>query len=181
MKKRWFILGIVLIFMLILGMFVYFSTAAPSKPAENVENPSSGLSEADALAGFNSDYVNYLVFAIGGWKLHNSPVYNEKPVIKVTVDGENFASEIANGVISTEKKDIDNADIEIITSKQEIINSIRSGDIKKYVQDSIAAGKTSLELKAGYSTLFSKGYLNLYKDITGKGFTGSAVRIFEQG
>lgn len=53
--------------------------------------------------------------------------------------------------------------------------------MKTYIKQSVQEGKTSFELKASYTTLFSKGYLNIYKEITGKSFTGSVIRIFGQG
>lgn len=183
-KKLWpFVLGIVFLVLVLAGMFFYFVTASPSKPraGTEVQNPIKDLTIEQAILQFNGEYIRYLVFAIGGWKLHNPPLSDETPKIKVIVDNEVFISEIVNGEIKTEKKEIENEDMIIRTTKQEIVNSIKSSDIKNYIKQSIQDGKTSLELKAGYTTLFSKGYLNLYQDITGKSFTGSVVRIFGQG
>lgn len=53
---------------------------------------------------FNESYIGYLVFAIGGWKLHNPPLSDDTPKIKVIVDEEVYVSEIINGEIKTEKK-----------------------------------------------------------------------------
>lgn len=183
MKKWPFALGFVLLILLVAGMFFYFSTTAPSSPPARSEiiNPIANLSREQAISQFNEQYIDYLVFAIGGWKLHNPPLSEETPKIKVVVEGEIFISEIANGKIKTEKKDIDNEDIIIQTTKGEIVDSILSLDMKNYIKQSVQDGRTTLQLKASYTTLFSKGYPNIYKDITGKSFTGSAVRIFERG
>lgn len=183
-KKLWpFVLGIVFLVLVLAGMFFYFVTASPNKPraGTEVQNPIKDLTIEQAILQFNGEYIRYLVFAIGGWKLHNPPLSDETPKIKVIVDNEVFISEIVNGEIKTEKKETENEDMIIRTTKQEIVNSIKSSDMKNYIKQSIQDGKTSLELKAGYTTLFSKGYLNLYQDITGKSFTGSVVRIFGQG
>ncbi len=183
-RKKWpFILGIALIFLVILMMFFYFATASPSKPrtGTEIQNPIGDLTAEEAVLQFNEEYINYLVFSIGGWKLHNPPLSDETPKIKVIVDGEIYFSEIANGQIKTERREIEDEDMIIRTTKEEIVNAIMSLDMENYIKQSIEDGKTSLELKAGYTTLFSKGYLNIYKDITGQSFTGSVVRIFAQG
>ncbi len=182
-RKRWpFILGIALILLLILIMFFYFATASPQKPraGTEIQNPIKSLTNEEAVLQFNEKYINYLIFAIGGWKLHNPPLSDETPKIKAIVDGEIYFSEIVNGEIKTERKEIENEDIIIRTTKQEIVNVIMSLNMKNYIKQSVEEGKTSLELREGYTTLFSKGYLNIYKDVTGKSFTGSVVRIFVQ-
>lgn len=183
MKKLPFIIGILLLILLIAGLFFYFATASPNAPKSGTEikNPIKDLTAEEAILQFNEEYIKYLVFSIGSWKLHNPPLSSEKPKIKVIVDDEVYFSEIVNGEIKAGKKEIENEDMIIRTTKQEVVSAIKSFDIKNYIKQSIQDGKTSLELKAGYTTLFSKGYLNIYKEITGKSFTGSVVRIFGQG
>lgn len=195
-KRKWLlILGILLLILLVGGMFFYFATASPNKPraGTEIENPIADKSEEEALLYFREEYIDYLVFAIGGWKLHNPPLSDETPKVKVIADDEVFVSEIIKGEIKTEKasefkrtgltseKEIENEDITIKTTKEEIVRSMMSSDMKNYIKSSIQEGKTNLELKASYTTLFSKGYLAIYKDITGKSFTGSVARIFAQG
>ena len=185
--KIWpFILGIILLILLVGVLFFYFATASPSSPKiENiVNNPIEGMAFQQALLGFNEDYVNYVVFAIGGWKLHNPPLSDEIPKIKVIVDDEIYISKVNEGKTTTEKKQADaeyHEDIIIKTTKNEIVNAILSLNIKEYLQNSVEQGKTSLKLQASYTDLFSKGYLGLYKEMTGKSFTGSVVRIFGEG
>lgn len=174
------ILGIILVLVVVAGLFYYLMIAPPSKPRVEVKNPVQDLSFEEAVLQFNEEYIDYLVFAIGGWKLHNPPLSSETPKIEVIVDDEVFISEIINGEIKTEKKQIEEEDIIIRTTKQEIVNSILSGDMKSYIKESVSEGKTTLELKASKTTLFVKGYLRLYKDITGESFTGSVIKIFEK-
>jgi len=182
-RKKWpFVLGIILIILVIGGLFFYFITAARSKPRAGTEiaNPIKGLTAEQAVAQFDKSYIDYLVFVIGGWKLHNPPLSKETPKIKVIVDSDVFVSEIIDGEIRTEEKDTGEEDIIIRIIKEEIVNSILSLDMEAHIKESISNGKTTLELKASYTKLFSKGYLSIYKDITGKSFTGSVVEIFGQ-
>lgn len=181
-RKMPFILGIILLILLIIGLFFYFITVAPSKPLANeIENPIQDLSQEEAVLQFNEEYIDYLIFAIGGWKLHNPPLSDDTPKIKVIVEGEVYVSEIIKGEIKTEKKEIENEDIVVKTTREEVVNLMMSSDMNDYIKQNVQEGKTIVELKASYTKLFSKGYLNIYKDVTGKSFTGSVVRIFRQG
>lgn len=182
-KKMWFIVGIVLVFILVIAMFLYFAMAVPQKPRAGTEiiNPTKGLSNEQAVLQFDKTYIDYLVFAIGGWKLHNPPLSEETPKIKIVIGSELYVSEVVDGQISTQQKDIDNEDIIITATKEEIVSIISSENMEEKVKESAQQGKTNIELKAGYTTLFSKGYLSIYKDLTGKSLTGSVIRIFGQG
>ena len=182
-KRVWFLLAIILLILLVFLMFFYFVMASPSKPRSGteIENPIGDMNLEYAISQFNESYISHVVFAIGGWKLHAPPLSEDTPKVKVIVDGEIYISEIIDMEIKTEKKETENEDIVIKTTKREIVLAILSPDVKNYIKQSVSEGKTTLELKASYTKLFSKGYLSLYKDITGKSFTGSVVRIFAQG
>ncbi len=176
-----FATAIIFLILLVGGLFLYFATASPSKPKNTIENPiSQNVSYKEAVLGFSEEYIDYLVFSIGGWKLHNPPASSETPKIKVIVDSDVYVSEIINGEIKTKRKEINNEDITIRTTREEIVNAILSSDMGNYIKQSVQEGKTVLELKADYTTLFSKGYLNIYKELTGKPFTGSVIEIFKQ-
>jgi hypothetical protein len=41
-------------------------------------------------------------------------------------------------------------------------------DMTVFMKDSVSKGRTEIELLAGKFTLASKGYLQMYKDITGE-------------
>lgn len=182
MRRIWFVLGIIFVILIVIGMFLYFAMATPQKPRTGTEilNPIEGLTKEQAILQFNKDYISYLVFAIGGWKLHNPPLSDDTPKIKIVADSDTYVSEIIQGQISTHKGDIENEDIIIRTTKEEIVDIISSDNREEKVKESVSAGRTALELKAGYTTLFSKGYLSIYKDLTGESFTGSVIRIFAQ-
>ncbi len=178
--KKWMIFGVVILVLLGIGLFLYFTLTPPSEPKTGSEiiNPIEGMSQSEAVLQFNESQIDYLVFAIGGWKLHNPPLSSETPKIKVIVNGDVFISEIKDGQIKTEKKDIDNEDIILRTTKEEIVNSILSPDMVGYIRESMEQGITTFEFKASYTTLFLKGYLPLYEDATGESLTGSVIRSF---
>ena len=183
MKKAIFIvIGIFIVLLLIAGgLFYYFFMRIPQfSEIIKIENPAQGLSAEQARIGFDESYIDYIIFAIDGWRLHNPPLSKDIPKIKVIVDSEIYVSKITDGQIVTEKKDIDKEDIIITTNKEEMVNAVLSFEIKQYIKNSVAEGKTSVELVAGYTTLFSKGYLFLYEEMTGESFTGSVIRIFRQ-
>lgn len=166
------IIGIILVILVVAGVVFYFMMAAPSEPKVVVENPIQGMSSEQAVLKFNESYIDYLIFAIGGWKLHSPLFSKDTPKIKVVVEDEIYVSEIIGGEIKTEKKQTEEEDMVLRTEKEEIVNMILASDMSGYIRQSVSEGKTSLEAKASRTILFSKGYLNIYKDITGEEFGG---------
>jgi len=171
---------IILIILVSGGLYIYFVMAAPSapKPGAEVSNPIEGMSSEQALLQFNEQYIDYLVFALGAWKLHNPPFSSDTPKIKVVLGEEVFASEIIKGEIRTRRGELGEEDIVVRTTKQEIVNAILSLDMKSYIKDSIKEGKTGIEFKASETTLFVKGYLSLYEDLTGESLGGVLSSLF---
>jgi len=170
------VLVIVFLIMILVGMFFYFALAEPSEPSKKIENPVSGITNEEALAGFNKSYIDYLIYAMGGWKLHNPPLSTNTPKIKVKVEGAIYLSEIVNGGILTRKGDGE-ADMVVTTTKQEVVNTVMSEDMENYIKESIQTGQTQIKLNAGYSELFAKGYLSIHKDLTGESLTASVVEM----
>ena len=179
----WLVLGIIFIILIVAGAYLYSVMAVPSKPkpGTEVQNPIVNLNEEETVLQFDESYIDYLVFAIGGWKLHNPPLSSKTPKIEIILDNnEIYVSEIIDGEIMTEKKQIDDEDLLILTTKDKVIDIISSGDMENAVKGAVNEGTLTLELKAGYTTLLGKGYLAIYKDLTGETFTGSVIRIFGQ-
>ena len=58
-------------------------------------------------------------------------------------------------------------DLKIIISKRESVETLLSSDIEQFMKDSVASGNTKIEIVAGNTELFSKGYLKMYKELTG--------------
>ena len=119
----------------------------------------------EAVLEFNEDYINYLLVALGINNLHKSFTF-ETPKIEIDV-GEVWSSEIIDGVPNTNKNEIENEDIKISLTKQEAVMTLLSQNIEQFMKDSVSGGRTNIEMVAGKVELFSKGYLSLYKDLTG--------------
>jgi hypothetical protein len=169
-----FVIGILLILVLLSLIFVYYTTAKPNINTSDV--PSPFLNQDLDTMVIQEQHVTFLLAKMGALDLRSSG--GENPVIEVTVDEDHFTSEVIKGNISTSKGVASNPDLRIITTREEIIKGVRSSDLKSYFRDSFSSGKSKIEKVAGYSKLFSKGYVNLYEDMTGSGFTGSVIRVF---
>lgn len=171
MKKIWFVLGILLIVLFFVLAFVYFATAKSNYKKEEIKL------NLENVTVIEQAHVKYLLNEIGAWQLHNPPISSDRPVIQVIVDNQEFYVAVERGVISISRDSMP-ADIKISTTSDEAKKVLASSNIKEAVKSSVQSGKIDLELIAGYTELFSKGYLSLYQDLTGKSFTGSVVRIF---
>jgi hypothetical protein len=138
---------------------------------QTIENLSEEVIEEviiQAELEFDQDYINYVLHAMSAWKLHNPPLSSNKPKIRVIVDEEIYNSEVDDGVISTFVGDIEDPDIAIITTKREVIQAMLVEDMTEFMKLSVAEGRTTIEMLAGQLELASKGYLQMYEDVTGE-------------
>jgi len=181
MKKKGklaLIIGILLILVLIILAFSYFIFLTNNKKQEIQINKTLIIQDKNLVLELN--HISYVLNELGFYQLHNPPLSNNKPKINLKINDDWYNSYISSGKITTQKGKIENPDLIIYTSSQEILNSIISKNIKEYIKNSVSSGKTNLELKADYSTLFSKGYLSIYQDLTDKKLTASVIEIFNQ-
>jgi hypothetical protein len=164
--------------LLIAAIFFYFVMFKPNNDgiySGGVENPASGMSDVEAAAAFNESFVFYLLYSIKAYNLHNPPLSSSAPRIEVDVGGDVFNAVVNDGAIKVARGQINGEDAVIRTSKQEAVKMIRD---KNYVVQSFRDGLSSIELAADKTTLFAKGYLNLYTEVTGKSVTGNIIRIY---
>ena len=173
--KKKFIFMIVILLIVIIGLVCYFmffnngvfgvkrsySGGTNYKP---VKNPVEGLSDEQAVAKFDEGFVSYLLYSIGAGKLHNPPFSSKTPKIVFFIDDNIFNAEIISGGIIVKMGNMNNADIMIITSKEEGVKMLRD---RNYVVKSFSDGKSSFSALADKLTLFSKGYLDIYNKLTG--------------
>ncbi len=136
--------------------------------------PSQQISMQQNIPDINKSVVgeqqiNLILYSLKAYELHNPPLSGNTPKIEFVIDGEIYGSEIVKGEIITVKGRKGEPDIRIIMSGEEFLNILKS-DSKLYFQESLKQGKTKIELLAGKTELFTKGYLSLYKEITGKNF-----------
>jgi len=130
-----------------------------------LNNPVVGLSDEEAIEEFDESFVIFLLYSIGVNELHNVPFTSNEPVIEFYIDEDAYTAVVRKGSIGAGRGVSDDEDIIIRTSKVEAIKMLRDGG---YVTRSFANGGSSIELVAGKVTLFAKGYLGLYTDLTGE-------------
>ncbi len=166
---------ILIILVILIGILFYIAFRPFDSRGEKIEliNPASGLSVEEAAKQFNESFVLYLLASIGAGELHNAPLSSEKPTIEIKVDEKNYWAEVDKGVIRVSAGKADGEDILIVTTALEAVKMMNN---KVYIEDSFKARHSGIELKAGRTTLFGKGYLRLYQKLTGESVTGSFLR-----
>lgn len=179
MKKRYLVISIILILALISIAFLYYTLAVPKYP--NSTNHTNIVPIIDENTVLSEAHINYVLTEMEFYNLHNIPLSSETPKINLKIDDDWYSSEVKEGKITTKIGEITNPDLIIYTSSKEILDSIISTKTNEYMKESVSNGNTKIELNSGYTELFSKGYLSLYKELTGKSLTGSMVKIFSQG
>lgn len=187
MNKRggWaLVFSISLLVIFVISSFVFFVTFEPdqdlvSKAIRASTNSStsslSSLSVEQIEKQFNESFVYYMLYNIKAYDLHNPPLSSNTPKIKIVIDKEVYSAVVQQKKIIVTKEEIPAVDIIITTNKKEAAKMIKN---KAYIQDSFKAGLSSVQLIADRGTLFAKGYLNLYTELTGKGITGNIVGMY---
>tara|TARA_Y100000034_G_C6806095_1_gene361937 strand:+ start:345 stop:908 length:564 start_codon:yes stop_codon:yes gene_type:complete len=116
---------------------------------------------------FDEEYINYLLVALGTGYLHKS-IIGGNPILELVLEDETWNSEIIKGFPNSALGGIDNEDLRITISKEEAVKAILSSDITQFMKNSAVAGNIQLEMVAGYTELFAKGYLDMYNALTGE-------------
>ena len=143
------------------GFSGYFSLEGSEELSE-IKNPVIGLSDEEAIFQFNKDYVLYLLVSLGVQELHNTPLSSDTPKILVRVNDEVFSAEVRKGRVSLREREIDDEDIIIWTSREEVVKMLRD---KNYIESSFVSGKSGFQLSSGKAELIAKGYLSLYNNL----------------
>lgn len=120
----------------------------------------------EAVIEFNEDYINYILVALGVGYLHKSPLF-ENPLVEFDLGGDIWNSEIIEGMPDSKRGGTDNEDLKISINKEEAVEAILSDNIEEFMKESVKNGNTKIEMIAGKPELFSKGYLEMYKQLTG--------------
>lgn len=166
----------ILVVLLVLVIFLYFALfrQSSSYSGATLKNPVEGLNDSQALAAFDESFVQYLLYSIKAYNLHNVPLSSNYPRMEIDVEGEIFNANVRKGAISVTRGEIANEDVVIRTTGEEAIKMLRDRD---YVARSFSESKSVIELVADKTTLFAKGYLTMYNELTGKSITGDIIRI----
>ena len=179
MKIGWWILSVFLVLIFLVVAFLYMSLAKTKVDFTNLNgsliNPSDSLSFDETKMQFDERFVYYLLMSVKAYYLHNAPLSSDEPRIEILVGNRTYSAVVKNTEILIAERGIADPDIRIVTDLDEAAKMVKyPGQVK----ESFANGKSSIELLASKTTLFSKGYLNLYTELTGKSITGSIVRIY---
>ena len=182
-----------IILLLVIAIFIigaYLFSISKNKNSQNqsqnpsvIENPLNAIiiSNTDSQGNVNSDkvveegvkefnlsYINFIVIGLGISKLHKSSLGYGNPMIQVELGDDVWSSEIINSELITKHEGITEPDIKIKLSKEEAVKALLSKDIKQFMKDSVSSERTKVEMIAGKTELFSKGYLDLYDSLAGK-------------
>jgi len=181
-KKVFIVLGFVALVLIVLGGMFLFGFFSGGKTEIILVNPlrdivianTNEAGEVDIAAvlaqgvlEFDGNYINYLLAALGAGNLHKSLLYGN-PFIEFNLGDETWSSELVKGALNTKKQSIDNEDLIITISKQEAVQALLSPNIEQFMKDSVNNGGTQIEMIAGKTELFSKGYLDMYSQLTGE-------------
>ncbi len=175
---------LIIILIVLIAFFIFFNKNKNSNQNLNqvivIENPLKGIVLENTQNGiinqtaiinqgiinFNENYINYLLIALGVSDLHKSSMSYGNPKIEIMLDDEVWNSELGD-ILNTKRGNSDDPDLRIRMKKQDAVIALLSTDIKKYIKDSVLSGNIQIEMVAGKVELFSKGYLDMYKDLTG--------------
>ncbi len=182
MISKWFFISVIFVVAFSFIAFFYYATSTfpypkPARPAAVDEI----FSQDSSSFVLQADQITYFLNELGAYQLHNRPVSSDIPRLEVVVDGRTFGSQIIAGITTTHEQAVNDPDLRIISSKEEIFKAIRSGNVQAYAKKSLAEGKMSVEQLGSYSEFFSKGYLNMYRELTGKSLTGNVMQIVSRG
>jgi hypothetical protein len=181
------IIILIIIFIVIAGLFMFNKSHNNSvnnpiySSSSSSQNPINGIVLSNTVNGnvnhsailekgiidFNESYINYLLSALGTSMLHKSNFGYGNPKIEFDLGDEVWNSELGSEII-TKRGNSDKPDLKIKMSKEEAVLALLSSDIKQYMKDDVTSGKIQIEMVAGKVELYSKGYLDMYKSLTGK-------------
>ncbi|MCX8159246.1 MAG: hypothetical protein N3D20_03095 [Candidatus Pacearchaeota archaeon] len=166
---------VIALIIIIFFWFALFKTGNVVYYGQDIKNPADGLTIEEAILRFNEDFVFYLLYKIEAYNLHNPPLTKDLPKMEIIVGDDIYNAVIDGGRIFVGNGKIDKKDVVIRTTKEEIVKMMI--DVN-YVKKSFNDGKSSIKLVASKTTLFAKGYLNLYNKLIGNSITGNVVRMY---
>ncbi len=131
-----------------------------------LQNPAQEMSDKEAVAAFDEDFIYYVLVGIKAYNLHAPPLSSDTPKIEFRTDDEVFNAEIVEGRITVRRGEVNNEDIVITAPKIEVVKMIRD---RSYIQESFASGNSRIELVVFEGVLAAKGYLKIYNALTAQG------------
>lgn len=184
-KALTIILAILLIILILAAVFIYYVIFNPKESQKDKgENPykdqvkdlideKKAFTQNDTkpLANYQKpikeEHISYVLYELEADKLHNPPASAENPIIRLDVDNTIFMARVINNKITVEEGEGKGEDIRVIATRKAIIDAIKSDDVAKTIKNSINTGESKLEIVSDNKELLMKGYLTIYKELTG--------------
>jgi len=181
--RKWLIallIFLVVLTLLFIGVYVVFLKKSVNQNPIILKNPIKNIINSNkdvngkineqlvinqGVKEFNSEYINYILFALGVGNLHKSLIGYGNPVIEFHLDNKIWNSELVDNILTTKLGTNENKDLIIIMSKEEAVNALLSTDIKIFMKTSVTNGNTQINVIAGNVELGSKGYLEMYDNL----------------
>ena len=164
--KKVGVMIVILVLIVVAGYFAFFMNSFEKSSFESsLSIPLEGLTDEQAVQQFNESFVLYLLYSISVDSLHNTPFSQNKPSLVVSVGNEFFNAVVDEGKIYVYEGNLDNPDVIISTTATEAVAMLRD---KNHIIESFKSGKSSLSMEASKLTLVSKGYTNIYTELTGQ-------------
>ena len=167
--KKSIVLFIAIYFIILLiGVVIFFSFYSNYKKNTNTENrniivnPAEGLSLGEAVKKFDDGFIYYLLVSIKAYNLHEASFSDDFPKIKIMLGDEIYYGKVQEGKIYSGAGDIEDEDIVIYSSKEEIVKIMQD---KEYAKESFREGRSKIELKSNKLELYTKGYLDMYDEL----------------
>ena len=168
------VLALLLIFIIAAAVGAYYfvfntnsnSNEPPTKPlfkqgSEELpnENNIQDILENNVV---QANHLDYILYELEAYNLHNVPLSDDLPSIEFNVDGEKFTSTVKNGELVTEKGEALQKDIIIYTDQKTVFETVVSENPVETLQRARDNGSLKVELIANTQTLALKGYYPIY-------------------
>ncbi len=114
------------------------------------------------------EQISFLLYKMSADKLKKQPFTGDEPRIEFSVSNVNYCSKVVDGNIFTKLGDCEKPDIKVSIDGKNMIYLLNSNNTKEDIQNFSSEGKIRIEMLASKTTLFSKGYLKLYEEVTGE-------------
>ena len=172
------ILTIVLVVLVFVAIFAYNlafpkSHAAPDFPEISTDScfefPNGqvycpkDIEPGNQTVEIDEEIINQILYGFQAQNLRSSPT-GDTPKMEIILEGDNFNSEVISHEINTEKGIIENEDLIISMTPQVVVDIISSPSVNDAVIQAAKDGLILAKPIASYTTLFSKGYYELYKN-----------------
>ena len=132
---------------------------------ETTEDSETNEEDSSNEIIIDESFVNFVLSSVGVDNLHRNPLNFEPPIVNIIVVSKEFYSVIGDDISTSEGLRTD-ADIEITTNDEMIVEALTNDETEDIIIDSFMDGTSSVKLIAGEAELFAKGYLALYQRIS---------------